>query len=139
MQPAGLRTGTGSGRWTSGQVLGTSQRAQGASSAAIWARGIVAGFGPARLNGEIATLTGCLGHDVSILFGIGRHFGSQPGAKVSITIMRPPQRGQGQGSTRGISVAISGCSCGSAAGGATLRSARAVAMFSTRLVLAKSP
>jgi L-asparaginase/Glu-tRNA(Gln) amidotransferase subunit D len=35
------------------------------------------------------------------------------GAKVSITIMRPPQRGQGQGSTGGGSVAISGGCCGS--------------------------
>jgi hypothetical protein len=34
------------------------------------------------------------------------------GAKVSITIMRP-QRGQGQGSTGGGSVAISGGCCGS--------------------------
>ena len=108
-------------------------------TAVTGARGIVAGVGPAHRNGEFATLTGCLAHDVSILFGIGRHLGSQPGAKVSITIMRPPQRGQGQGSTRGLSVAISGGSCGAAAGGATLRSARAVAMFSARLALAKSP
>ena len=38
-----------------------------------------------------------------------------------------------------MSMAISGGSCGSAAGGATLRSARAVAIFSARLALAKSP
>ena len=121
------------------QALGTNQRAQGASSTVTWARGIVAGLGPARLNGEMATLTGCLAHDVSILPGIGRQRGSQPGAKVSITIMRPPQREQGQGRVRGVSVAISGCSCVSAAGGATLRSARAVAMFSARFVVAKRP
>jgi hypothetical protein len=76
---------------------------------------------------------------VSILLGIGRHFGSQPGARVSIKIMRPPQRRQGQGGTRGVSVAISGGSCGVVAGGATLRSVRALAMFSARLALAKSP
>ena len=87
----------------------------------------------------MATLKGGLAHDVAILLGIGRHLGSQPRAKTSITIMRPPQRGQGQGSTRGVSVAISGGSCGAAAGGATLRSARAFAMFSARLPLAKSP
>jgi hypothetical protein len=38
-----------------------------------------------------------------------------------MTIMRAPQRGHGQGSTRGLSGATSGCSWGSAAGGATLR------------------
>ena len=81
----------------------------------------------------MATLKGGLAHDVSILLGVGRHLGSQPGAKVSITIMRPPQRGQGQDSIGGVSVAISGCSCGSAAGGAMLRNARAVAMVRTRL------
>jgi hypothetical protein len=43
---------------------------------------------------------GGLAHDVSILLGIGRHLSSQPGAKVSITIRRPPQHGQGQGSDR---------------------------------------
>ena len=87
----------------------------------------------------MATLKGGLAHDESILLGIGRHLGSQPRANTSITIIRPPQRGQGQGSTRGVSAAISGGSCGSAAGGAMLRSARAVAMFSARLALAKSP
>src|ERR1700724_241424 len=115
------------------------QRAHGASSVVTGSRGIAAGVGPAHRNGEAATLTRCLGHDVSILLVIGRHLGSQPGAKVSITIMRPPQRGQGQGSTRGVSGAISGGCCGSAAGGAMLRSARAVAIFSARLELAKSP
>jgi hypothetical protein len=88
-------------------------------------RGIAAGVGPAHRNGEVATLTGGLAHDVSILLGIGRHLGSRPGAKVSITIIRPPQRAQGQRSTRGVSVAISGGSCGSGAGEATLRSAPA--------------
>ena len=76
----------------------------------------------------MATLRGGLAHDVSILPGLGRQLGSQSGANTSMTIMRPPQRGQGQGSTRGVSVAISGGSCGAVAGGATLRSARAVAM-----------
>ena len=41
---------------------------------------------------------GGLAHDVSILLGVGRHLGSQPRAKTSITIMRAPQRGHGQGS-----------------------------------------
>jgi hypothetical protein len=104
--------------------------------AVIRSRGIAAGVGPAHRNEKGARLAGVLAHDVSILIGIGRDLGSQPGAKVSITIMRPPQRGQGQGSVGGVSVAISACSFGSAAGGATLRSARAFAMFSARLALA---
>src|SRR3981189_87229 len=109
------------------------------STAETGSREIVAGVGPAHRNGEMATLKGGLAHDVSILLGIGRHLGSQPRANTSITIMRPPQRGQGQGSTRGVSAAISGGSCGAVAGEATLRSARAVATFSARLALAKSP
>jgi len=36
----------------------------------------------------MATLKGGLAHDVSILLDIGRHFGSQPRANTSITIMR---------------------------------------------------
>ena len=65
-----------------------------------------------------------MGHDVSNLLGAGRHLGSLPDANTSITIMRAPQRGHGQGSTRGASGVISGCCCGSAAGGATSRKAR---------------
>ena len=84
-------------------------------------------------NGKVATLTGGLAHDVSILLGIGRQLGSRPRANTSITIIRAPQRGHGQDIIRGVSVAISGCSCGSAATGAALRSVRAVAMFSARL------
>jgi hypothetical protein len=38
-----------------------------------------------------------------------------------------------------VSGATSGCCWGSAAGGATLRSARAIAMLSARLVEARSP
>ena len=44
-------------------------------------------------------------HEVSILIagkgGVGRYFGSQPRAKVSMMIMRLPQHGHGCGSTRG--------------------------------------
>jgi len=82
---------------------------------------------------------GGVAHDVSNPLGVGRHLGSQPRANTSITIMRAPQRGHGQGSTRGASGAISDGGCGSAAGGATSRNARAVAMFSARLALAKRP
>ena len=78
-------------------------------------------------------------HEVSNRLGVGRHLGAQPGANSSITIIRAPQRGHGQGSTGGASGAISDGCCGSAGGGATSRNARAVAMFSARLALAKSP
>ena len=57
--------------------------------------------GPAHRSENVATLTGGLAHDVSILLGVGRHRGSQPRAKTSITIMRAPQCGHGQRSTRG--------------------------------------
>src|ERR1700746_829619 len=100
---------------------------------------IAAGAGPACRKRKPASLAGRLAHDVSILFGVGRDFGSQPRAKVSMTIIRAPQHGHGQGSTCGVSGAPSGSCWGSATGGATLRSARAVAMLSARLVAAKSP
>src|ERR1700756_40744 len=100
---------------------------------------IATGVEPAHRARKTARVTRGVGHDVSILIGVGRQLGSQPRANTSITIMRAPQRGHGHGSTRGASGAISGCSFGSVAGRATLRSARAVAMFSARLALAKSP
>ncbi len=121
------------------RALGAHQRAIGGLVDVIGSREIAAGVEPAHRNGKAATSTGGLAHDVSILLGVGRHLGSQPRANTSMTIMRAPQRGHGQGSTRGLSGATSGCCCGSAAGGATLRSARAVAMLSARLVEAKSP
>src|SRR5229473_1982884 len=120
------------------QAFGMDQRAHGTSTALTGSREIAAGVGPAHRNGKVATLTVGLSHDVSTLLGIGRHLGSQPRANTSITIMRAPQRGHGQGSTRRASSVISGCFCGSA-GGTIWSSARAVAMFSARLALAKSP
>src|ERR1700730_17370025 len=111
--------------WASRRALGADQRALGTLIAVIRSRGIASGVGPAHRNEKGARLAGGLAHDLSILIGIGRHLGSQPAAKVSITIMRPPQRGQGQGSMCGVSVAISGGgSCGSTAGGATVGRAR---------------
>src|SRR6516164_3459572 len=100
---------------------------------------IAADAGPAYRKRKAALLAGSLAHDVSILISVGRQLGWQPRAKVSMTIMRAPQHGHGYGSTRAVSGATSGCGWGSAAGGATLRSARAVAMLSARLVEAKSP
>jgi hypothetical protein len=87
---------------------------------------------------ESRELTVGLGHDVSTLLGIGRQLGSQPRANTSITIMRAPQHGHGQGTTRRASGVISGCFCESA-GGTILSSARAIAMFSARSALARSP
>jgi hypothetical protein len=76
------------------------QRAIGSFIGAIEPREIAADGAPAHLN-EKVMFTGGLAHEVSILLGAGRHFGSQPGAKTSITIMRPPQCGHGQRSTDG--------------------------------------
>ena len=64
---------------------------------------IAAGVEPAHWNGKAASLTGRLVQDVSILFGVGRQFGSQPGAKASMTIKRAPQHGHGQGSICSVS------------------------------------
>jgi len=105
----------------------------------VAAREVAASVEPAQRNGKAAALTGGLAHDVSIVLGVGRHLGSQPRAKTSMTIMRAPQRGHGERSTRGASGVTSGCCCGLAAGGSAPSSARAVAMLSARLALAKSP
>jgi hypothetical protein len=61
---------------------------------------------------------------VSILIGVGagagRYIGSQPRSKTSMTIIRPPQWGQGQGRTRGSSGAAAFCSsCSTTGGGST--------------------
>ena len=132
----------GQARWGAcnghlGKRLERISGARGALIAVIGSREITAGIEPARRNGKVATLTVGLGH-VSTVLGIGRQRGSQPRANTSITIMRAPQRGHGQGSTRRASGVISGWFCGSA-GGTIWSSARAVAMFSARLALAKSP
>jgi len=100
---------------------------------------IATGVEPAHRARKTARVRRGVGHDVSILIGVGRQLGVQPRAKVSMTIMRAPQRGHGHGSTRGASGATSGSCWGSAADGTTLRSARAVAMLAARLVEAKSP
>ena len=120
-------------------VFGAHQGAIRARIDVIGLREIAAGVEPAHWNGKAATLTAGLAHDVSILISVGRQLGWQPGAKVSMTIMRAPQHGHGYGSTRGVSGATSGGSCRLASGGAALRSARAVAMLWARLVAAKSP
>ena len=70
------------------------------------ASGIAAGRWPRCTRGGFAGSNRNSGHDVSIRIGVGRYVGSQPRAKTSMTIIRPPQRGQGQGRIRG--------SCGAA-------------------------
>jgi hypothetical protein len=120
-------------------VFGAHQRVIRALIDVIGLREIAAGVKPAHWNGKAGTLTRGLAHDVSILISVGRQLGWQPGAKVSTTIMRAPQHGHGYGSTRGVSGATSGCCWGSAAGGTTSRSARAIAMLWARLVEANSP
>src|SRR5215468_7268379 len=90
-------------------VFGAHQRAIRALIGVIGLREIAAGVEPAHWNGKAATLTGGLAHDVSILISVGRQLGWQPGAKVSMTIMRASQHGQGKRRTRGASGARSGC------------------------------
>jgi len=96
-------------------------RAHGTSTALTGSREIAAGVGPAHRNGEVATLKGGLAHDVSTLLGIGRHLGSQPRANTSHDHAAATARAWARQHTWRV-VAISGCSCGSPAGGATLRS-----------------
>src|SRR6516164_3233326 len=76
---------------------------------------IAAGVEPAHWNGKAVTLTGGLVHDVSILISVGRQFGSQPRAKVSMTIMRgatarawPRQHTQRVRSNIGLRLGIGG-------------------------------
>ena len=96
--------------------LGSDRGAIRTLTDAIGLSEIAAGAGPAYRKQIVASLTGRLAHEVSILFGVDRHFGSQPGAKLSMTIMCAPQHGHGQGSNRSASGAASGCCWGSAAG-----------------------
>jgi hypothetical protein len=121
------------------RALGSDEGAIRTLTDAIGLSQIVASVRPAYGKQKAALLTGRLAHDVSILFSVGRQLGWQPGAKVSMTIMRAPQHGHGYGSTRVVSDATSDCCWGLAAGGTTLRSARAVAMLWARLVEANNP
>ena len=60
------------------------------------ARFAVAGGDPAmRTNGVAGWRQWKCGHELSIPSGDGAWRGAQPVAKVSMTIMRPPQQGQG--------------------------------------------
>jgi hypothetical protein len=115
-------------------VFGSHRRAIRALMDVIGSREIAAGVKLAHLERESHNAhRQPLAHDVSILTGVGRHLGSQPRANTSMTIMRAPQQGHGEGNTRGASGATSGCSCASATGLVTLRSVRAVAMLSARV------
>ena len=70
---------------------------------------------------------------------MGRCFGSQPRAKVSMMSIRPPQHGHGRGSTRGSSAAAASAVSGSFGRDGTASSLRACAMFAARLPLASNP
>src|SRR5712691_1701472 len=82
-------------------------------------------------------------HDVSILIAVGgggRYRGVEPRLKVSMTLMRPPQHGQGWGGLS-VAAALSGgcCLCAVCAGVAAAISSRARAMVSVLVPLASSP
>jgi hypothetical protein len=115
------------------------QRANGTLPAVIRSKESAAGVLSAHRDEQTTMPRGRPTHEVSSLLGVGSHLGSQPGANTSMTIMRAPQRGHGQASTRGVSGATSDCFCGSAVSAATSRSARAAAMLSARLAEANSP
>jgi hypothetical protein len=104
-------------QWAPRQALGAHQRAIGALIDMIWSKGTVAGAEQRIGTGKWRRSRSPV-HDVSILIGVGLHLGSEPRAKTSMTIMRAPQRGHEQGSTRGASGVTSGCCCGLTAGGA---------------------
>src|SRR5215471_6207734 len=78
-------------------------------------------------------------HDVSILIGVGadHEVGCMPAAKVSMMIMRPPQRGQGHGNWRWSSQLASSVTSSTTAG--TLKRWRSRAMLAALLPLANKP
>src|SRR5260370_1265875 len=82
-------------------------------------------------------------HEVSIpiaaVAGVGRCFGWQPRAKVSMMIMRPPQQRHGRGNTRGSSAAAVADVSGCFARDGTASNSRARAMLAARLPLANNP
>ena len=105
-------------------------------SALHWASIIAAGRGRASKKRDgVGQSDGA--HDVSILMAavavVGRCCGWQPGAKVSMTIMRPPQ----QGHCWTCSVATSSSASGSVAG--TASNSRALATISALAVPASRP
>jgi hypothetical protein len=81
--------------------LGAHQRVIGGLVDVIGSREIAASVEPAHRNGNAATSTGGLAHDVSILLGVGRHLGSQPRANTSMTIMRAHSVGMGKAAHAG--------------------------------------
>lgn len=86
MLGAARQTGSSSAGWVSISHIGASVH--------------IAGREPASCNGGIASsMSLARHHEVSILIagmvGAGRYLGPQPGAKVSLMSMRPPQQGQG--------------------------------------------
>ena len=82
-------------------------------------------------------------HEVSMLSAVaaevGRCFGWQPAAKVSMMIMRPPRQRQGRGGRWGLSVAavldVSAC----CERDGTASNSRARAILAARLPLANNP
>ena len=104
----------------------------------------VAGPSPAAIEASIAVWKQQeRRHDVSIQAGAvagAAYRGIEPRAKTSMTIMRPPQHGHGRGSTPPSGSAFSVAPAPSAsAAGKTASSARALAIFSARPPLARSP
>ena len=99
--------------------------------------------------GEIAALDGsgdggwrqrCKGHELSSpIDGIGRSRGWQPGSKVSMMIIRPPQHGQAFHSVSSWGFSVPSLSPLDGGGSGTPSSRRASAILPARLALARRP
>src|ERR1700756_2006346 len=108
----------------------------------------VSGGATSRKPARIASVTGLVDrsrryHEVSILIAAGggprRRFGWQPLAKVSMTIMRPPQQRHGRGRTWGSSAAAVWEVLACLARDGTASNSRARAILAARLPLANNP
>ena len=81
-------------------------------------------------------------HELSLRGATGaqvQDLGAAPRSKLSMRIMRPPQQAHGAGCGGSSAGASGATSAGAVGGGATFKSARALAMFSTRPPLARRP
>jgi hypothetical protein len=104
--------------------------------------GSVAGDRLRAFDGSIRMWRQAPRHDVSsLMMGAGgaRGFRARLCTKTMVTIIRPPQRGQQQGSGRGAAVSVAGAACAGASRGVMASKSRALATMALRLPLASRP
>ena len=103
--------------------------------------GAVAGGCAAVVMGVVVWQRHRWSHELSIPSVVGRYLGLHPGSKTSITIIAPPQQGQGCASVFGSSgsaeISPPGSLAASMAGTLAPSSSRARAMLAARLPLTK--